>query len=68
MAATATVTFRTKPELKNRVKDLARETHRTESFYYNLLLEQYLEDIEDAYLAEQILVDIRSGKKKNNSG
>lgn len=64
MAATATVTFRTTPELKNRVKDLAKETHRTESFYYNLLLEQYLEDLEDAFLAEQVLADIKSGKMK----
>ena len=64
MATSATVTFKTKPELKNRVRELAKETHRTESFFYNALLEQYLEDLEDIYLAEKVLSDIKSGKEK----
>ena len=40
MALTATVTFRTTPELKERVNFLAKETRRPTSFYYNLLLEE----------------------------
>lgn len=64
MTKTATATFRTKPELKSRVEFLAKETHRTTSFYYNLLLEDYLADLEDIYLSEKILADIRSGKSK----
>ena len=64
MALTATATFRTKPELKNRIDFLAKETHRPTSFYYNLLLEDYLDDLEDIYLSEQTLADIRSGKQK----
>ena len=64
MALTATVTFRTTPELKERVNFLAKETRRPTSFYYNLLLEDYLDDLEDIYLSEKVLADIRSGKKK----
>ena len=64
MAMTATATFRTTPELKSRVEFLAKETHRTSSFYLNLLLEEYLDDLEDIYLSEKILQDIRSGKEK----
>lgn len=64
MALTATATFRTRPELKNRIEALAKETKRSTSFYYNLLLEEYLEDLEDIYLAEQVLAEIRSGKQK----
>lgn len=64
MALTATATFRTKPELKSRIDYLAKETHRSTSFYYNLLLEDYLDDLEDIYLFEKILEDIRSGKSK----
>lgn len=64
MALTATATFRTKPELKSRIDYLAKETHRSTSFYYNLLLEDYLDDLEDIYLSEKILEDIRSGKSK----
>lgn len=61
---TATATFRTKPELKNRINFLAKETHRPASFYYNLLLEDYLDDLEDIYLSEQVLTEIRSGRQK----
>lgn len=64
MAKTATATFRTEPELKNRIDYLAKETHRSTSFYYNLLLEEYLDDIEDIYLSEKVLEEIRSGKQK----
>lgn len=64
MAMTATATFRTTPELKSRMDFLAKETHRPTSFYYNLLLEDYLEDLEDIYLSEKILEDIKSGKEK----
>jgi copG domain protein DNA-binding domain protein len=67
MALTATATFRTKPELKNRIDFLAKQTHRSTSFYYNLLLEDYLDDLEDIYLSEKILTDIRSGKEKTYS-
>lgn len=64
MSMTATVTFRTIQEFKNRVDFLAKETHRTSSFYLNLLLEEYLDDLEDIYLSEKVLQDIRSAKEK----
>lgn len=64
---TAVATFRTTPELKERVEYLARETNRSSSFYYNLLLEDYLDDLEDIYLSEQVLSDIKSGKQKTHS-
>ena len=63
MALTAVATFRTTPELKERVEFLAKETNRPSSFYYNLLLEDYLDDLEDIYLSEQILTEIKSGKQ-----
>lgn len=64
MAKTATATFRTTQELKSRVEFLAKETRRPSSFYFNLLLEEYLDDLEDIYLSEKVLQDIRSGKEK----
>ena len=64
MAMTATAAVRTTQELKNRVDFLAKETHRSSSFYFNLLLEEHLEDLEDIYLSEKVLQDIRSGKEK----
>lgn len=61
---TAKATFRTTPELKERVRLLAKETNRPTSFYYNLLLEEYLEDLEDIYLSQKVLEDVRSGKEE----
>ncbi len=67
MALTATATFRTTPELKSRVEFLAKETRRPLSFYFNLLLEEHLDDLEDIYLSEKVLQDIRSGKEKTHT-
>lgn len=64
MAMTATATFRIRPELKSRIEFLAKETHRSASFYYNQLVEDYLDDLEDIYLSEQVLSEIRSGKQR----
>ena len=64
MAMTTTATFRITQEFKDRVDLLAKETHRPSSFYFNLLLEEHLEDLEDIYLSEKVLQDIRSGKEK----
>ncbi len=64
MALTATVTFRTTPELKERIDNLAKRTRRSSGFYYNVLLEDYLDDLEDVYDAIQISERVRSGKEK----
>ncbi len=61
---TTTISFKTSQEFKNRVKSLAKKTHRPASFYFNLLLEKYLDDLEDIFLSEKVLQDIRSGKEK----
>ena len=58
MSATATVSFRTTPELKQRVSLLAKKTRRSTSFYYNLLLDEYLSDLEDIYLSEEVAAEI----------
>ena len=36
-------------------------------FMANLFLEDYLDDIEDIYLSEQVLAEIRSGKQRTYS-
>ena len=71
MALTSTVTFRTTPELKERVDNLAKRTRRSSGFYYNVLLEDYLSEIEDIYEDIYDAVDIservRAGKEKTYS-
>ena len=67
MALTSTVTFRTTPELKERVDNLAKRTRRSSDFYYNVLLEDYLSEIEDIYDAVDISERVRAGKEKTYS-
>lgn len=64
---TTIVSFRTKPEYKERIDFLAKEAQRNPSFFYNKLLENYLDELEDIYLSERILENIRSGKEKTYS-
>ena len=42
-----------------RLKRLADSTGRTATFYIREAIEQHLEDIEDAYLAEEELIRLR---------
>lgn len=64
MAMTATVTFRTTPEKKARIEELAKRTKRSAGFYYNVLLEDYLDDLEDIYDALEISARVKAGKEK----
>jgi len=49
-------------EIENRLQVLAETTGRTKTFYAREAILEYLDDLEDLYLAEQCLADIRSGK------
>ncbi len=50
MPSLVMTTFRTTPEQKSRLDFLAKETHRTASFYLNLLLEEHIDELENIYL------------------
>ena len=55
--------LRLKPELENRLANLAEKTGRTKTFYAIKAIEQQLDDMEDYYLAEQSYNDwIAEGK------
>ena len=49
-------------EVENRLEALAKATGRTKTFYAREAILEYLDDLEDLYLAEQRLIDIRAGK------
>ena len=56
--------LRLKPELENRLANLAEKTGRMKTFYAIKAIEQQLDDMEDYYLAEQSYNDwIAEGKK-----
>lgn len=49
-------------EVENRLESLAKATGRTKTFYAREAILEHLDDLEDLYLAEQRLIDIRAGK------
>ena len=51
-------------EIEARLENLAKATGRTKTFYVREAILEYLEDMEDLYLAEQVLADIQAGRSK----
>ncbi len=47
--------IRLKPELEQRLDRLAKKTGRTKTFYAREAIEEHLEDLEDYYLALEVL-------------
>jgi RHH-type transcriptional regulator, rel operon repressor / antitoxin RelB len=51
-------------ELEDRLADMAKKTGRTKTFYAKEAIMNYLEDLEDAYIAEKRLDEFyKSGEK-----
>ena len=44
-------------EIEDRLDSLSKKTGRTKSFYIRQALDEYLEELEDVYLAEERLTD-----------
>jgi RHH-type rel operon transcriptional repressor/antitoxin RelB len=55
------------PAVEARLERLAEATGRSKAYYLRELIEQGLEDLEDAYLGAAALERIRSGKEKTYS-
>ena len=51
-------------KLEKRLERLAKRTGRTKTYYAREAILQYLDDLEDVYLAEKALEDLRSGRSK----
>ena len=51
-------------EVEERLTALAKATGRTKSFYAREAILEHLDDLEDLYLAERRLTDIRAGKTR----
>jgi RHH-type transcriptional regulator, rel operon repressor / antitoxin RelB len=51
-------------EIEKRLEELARRTGRTKTYYARQAILAYLEDLEDTYLAQARLEDIRAGRSK----
>ncbi len=50
--------------IETRLENLAKLTGRTKTFYAREAILEYIEDLEDLYLAEQRMADIKAGRSK----
>ncbi|TXI92026.1 MAG: ribbon-helix-helix protein, CopG family [Neisseriales bacterium] len=49
--------------LGERLERLAQDTHRSKSFYVKEALMNYMDNLEDIYIAEKRLEDLRAGRE-----
>jgi len=49
-------------EIENRLDALSKATGRTKTFYAREAILEYLDDLEDLYLAEQRYADVKAGR------
>ena len=54
-------------EIETRLESLALATGRTKTFYAREAILEHLDDLEDLYLAEQRLIDIRAGRSRTHT-
>lgn len=52
-------------EVLQRLQELADRTGRSKTFYIVEALREHLADLEDLYVAEQRLIDLREGKSRS---
>ena len=61
------ISLRLPEEIGVRLDNLAERTGRSKTFYVREAILRYLEDMEDIYIAEQRLADLRAGHSRTFS-
>lgn len=61
------VSLRLPDDLNLRLSNLADKTGRSKTFYMLEAIRDHLDDLEDLYLAEQRLIDVRAGRSRTVS-
>ena len=56
--------IRLAPETEQRLDFLASQTGRTKAFYLREMIERGIQDMEDYYLAADVLARVRDGKEQ----
>lgn len=54
--------LRLPPEIENRLDALSKRTGRSKSYYAREAILEHIDDLEDVYVAEQRLADLRAGR------
>lgn len=58
------ISLRLPADVEQRLDALASLTGRSKTFYATQAIVEQIDDLEDAYLAEEVLARIRAGKEK----
>ena len=61
------VSVRLPDDVSMRLQDLAQLTGRSKTFYMIEAIREHLDDLEDLYIAEKRLIEIRAGRSKTYS-
>ena len=56
------ISMRLTPELEARLDALVKRTGRTKTFYIREAITEHIEELEDAYFADQRVADVRAGR------
>jgi RHH-type rel operon transcriptional repressor/antitoxin RelB len=63
----SSVSLRLPDEVSERLANIAALTGRSKTFYMVEAIQEHLDDLEDLYLAEQSLIEVRAGRCKTYS-
>lgn len=58
------VSIRLPDDVSARLQSLAQVTGRSKTFYITQAIREHLDDLEDLYLAESRLIEIRAGRSQ----
>lgn len=58
------ISIRLPEEIEHRLNELAARTGRSKTFYATEAIQEHLDDLEDLYLAEQSLIEVRAGRSE----
>lgn len=61
------ISIRLPEDIESRLDALAKRTGRSKTYYMREAILEYLDDLEDLYLAEKRLEDIRAGRSQTVS-
>jgi len=58
------ISIRLPEDIEDRLNELAARTGRSKTFYATEAILEHLDDLEDLYLAEQALIEVRAGRSE----
>lgn len=61
------IAVRVSKDIEERLEQLAKKTGRTKTYYVREAIMEHLDELEEIYLAEKVLENVRAGKEETIS-